>query len=90
MRYQSTRGTAPQLGFRDVTLAGLASDGGLYVPETWPGLTDAEIAALAGLPYAEAAYRIVRPYIGATREHAPSDAELAHLTVFAFPRPRFA
>jgi len=38
----------------------------------------------------EAIDAVVRPYIGATREHAPSDAELAHLTVFAFPRPRFA
>ena len=38
MRYVSTRGEAPPLGFMDVTLAGLARDGGLYVPETWPRL----------------------------------------------------
>ena len=38
MRYTSTRGAAPILSFEDVTLAGLASDGGLYVPESWPGL----------------------------------------------------
>ena len=36
MRYISTRGTAPTLSFEEVTLAGLASDGGLYVPESWP------------------------------------------------------
>jgi threonine synthase len=47
VRYISTRGEAPALGFRDVVLTGLASDGGLYVPEKWPRLTDAEIASLA-------------------------------------------
>ncbi len=47
MRYISTRGAAPALDFRDVTLAGLASDGGLYIPERWPTLTRDEIAALA-------------------------------------------
>ena len=36
MKYVSTRGAAPVLGFADVVLAGLANDGGLYVPETWP------------------------------------------------------
>ena len=40
MRYVSTRGTAPELGFCDVLLAGLASDGGLYLPETWPKLAN--------------------------------------------------
>jgi threonine synthase len=64
MRYQSTRGTAPLLGFRDVTLAGLASDGGLYVPETWPSLTEAEIAGLAGLSYVETAVRVMLPFVG--------------------------
>jgi threonine synthase len=48
VRYVSTRGEAPSLGFRDVVLAGLARDGGLYVPERWPELTHAEIRALAG------------------------------------------
>ena len=46
MRYISTRGEAPPLGFMDVTLAGLARDGGLYVPETWPRLSADTIAAL--------------------------------------------
>ena len=64
MRYVSTRGAAPALEFRDATLAGLASDGGLYVPECWPALTPAEIAALAGLSYAETAARIMAPFVG--------------------------
>ena len=51
MRYISTRGEAPALGFMDVTLAGLARDGGLYVPEAWPALDPAAIAGFAGRPY---------------------------------------
>ena len=64
MRYISTRGTAPTLDFAEVTLAGLASDGGLYVPEHWPQLTSAEIAAMRGLPYAELAARVMQPFVG--------------------------
>lgn len=64
MRYISTRGRAPTLDFAEVTLAGLASDGGLYVPESWPTLTRDEIAALRGLPYAELAARIMQPFVG--------------------------
>lgn len=64
MRYQSTRGTAPTLDFRDATLAGLASDGGLYVPEVWPTLSRHDIADLAGLSYAETAARIMAPFVG--------------------------
>lgn len=51
MRYISTRGQAPALNFEDVLLAGLASDGGLYVPENLPRFTQEEIASWAGLPY---------------------------------------
>ncbi|MBP7001483.1 threonine synthase [Amaricoccus sp.] len=64
MRYVSTRGAAPKLGFEEAMLAGLALDGGLYVPETWPTLSPAEIADLAGLPYEEAAFRVMAPFIG--------------------------
>jgi threonine synthase len=64
VRYVSTRGDAPALGFCDALLAGLAEDGGLYVPETWPRFGRDEIAALAGLPYAEAAFRVIRPFVG--------------------------
>ncbi|MCW2308203.1 threonine synthase [Rhodobium gokarnense] len=63
MRYLSTRGEAPALGFNDVLLAGLARDGGLYLPETWPRLSEAEIAGLAGKPYAEVAYRVIHPFV---------------------------
>jgi threonine synthase len=64
MRYLSTRGAAPSLGFEEAMLAGLARDGGLYVPEAWPVLERYEIAGLAGLPYEEAAFRVMRPFVG--------------------------
>jgi threonine synthase len=64
VRYISTRGEAPPLGFIDVTLAGLARDGGLYVPEAWPQLDAAVIAGFAGRPYAEVAIEVIRPFVG--------------------------
>ncbi|WP_113913047.1 threonine synthase [Roseovarius dicentrarchi] len=64
MKYISTRGQAPILSFEEAMLTGLARDGGLYLPETIPQMSQAEIAALAGLSYEEAAFRIMRPYIG--------------------------
>ncbi len=63
MEYISTRGSAPALDFAGATLAGLASDGGLYLPRSWPRFTQAEIAAMAGLPYAELAARIMQPFV---------------------------
>ncbi len=64
MRYVSTRGQAPVLPFEAAMLSGLARDGGLYVPETVPVLDAAEIAALAGSSYEDAAFRIMQPFIG--------------------------
>jgi threonine synthase len=64
MRYISTRGDAPPIGFLDAVLAGLAPDGGLYVPEVWPLLTPGEIAAFAGRPYAEVAADILSRFAG--------------------------
>lgn len=64
MDYISTRGSAPALDFAGATLAGLANDGGLYVPRQWPRFTEAEIAAMAGLPYAELAARVMQPFVG--------------------------
>jgi threonine synthase len=64
VRYVSTRGDAPVLGFRDVVLAGLARDGGLYVPERWPELSAREIAELAGCSYSEVAFRIISRFTG--------------------------
>jgi len=60
VRFVSTRGRAPELGFADVLLAGLASDGGLYVPATWPALPD-----LSGRrDYAEVAAAVMAPFVG--------------------------
>jgi threonine synthase len=64
LRYVSTRGEAPALGFCDAVLTGLARDGGLYVPEEWPVLEAGEIAALAALPYPALAARIVGRFTG--------------------------
>ncbi|NTT85464.1 threonine synthase [Tabrizicola fusiformis] len=64
MRYISTRGTAPTLSFGEAMMTGLARDGGLYVPETVPVLSHDEIAALAGLPYEEVAFRVMSPFMG--------------------------
>ena len=63
MRYHSTRGGAPALDFAQVTLAGLAPDGGLYVPDSWPRWSADEIGALAGLTYAETAARVLAPFV---------------------------
>jgi threonine synthase len=82
MHYVSTRGTAPRLDFEAVTLAGLAPDGGLYVPESWPQLSHAEIKALAGLSYVETAVAVMRPFIGG----ALSDEELRSLCTLAYGR----
>jgi threonine synthase len=62
--YLSTRGEARRLGFADALLAGLARDGGLYVPDAMPRLSPSAIEALAGAPYAEAAGRIILPFVG--------------------------
>jgi threonine synthase len=63
MRYISTRGKAPALSFEEVVLTGMASDGGLYVPETVPQLSADDLAAMAGLSYAEIAFRVMKPYV---------------------------
>lgn len=68
MKYVSTRGDAPELAFDDVLLAGLARDGGLYVPDVWPQFTAEEFEAMAGLSYAEIAFRVIRPFVGGTIE----------------------
>jgi threonine synthase len=64
MRYVSTRGQAPTLDFAGVLLAGLAQDGGLYMPESWPHLSPADLRALRGLPYADLAARVIAPFVG--------------------------
>ena len=63
MRYISTRGEAPVLDFADALLAGLARDGGLYVPESWPTMAPEAIAALSGQSYQEVARRVLAPFV---------------------------
>ncbi len=74
MRYISTRhgsqGTPELLGFEDVMLAGLARDGGLYLPSEWPQFSKAEIAAMAGKSYVEVAFQVMRPFVGAAFDEA--------------------
>ena len=63
MKYISTRGKAPALSFGDVLLAGLANDGGLYVPETLPSYSKEEIASWASLSYQELAFKVMWPFV---------------------------
>ncbi|WP_207537731.1 threonine synthase [Sabulicella rubraurantiaca] len=64
MRYVSTRGEAAPRGFEDVLLAGLAEDGGLFLPASWPSFSAAEWREMRGLPYAELAARVIHPFTG--------------------------
>jgi threonine synthase len=63
VKYISTRGEAPSLSFEDVVLTGLASDGGLYVPESLPKFSQQEIASWAGLSYQDLAFKIIAPFV---------------------------
>jgi threonine synthase len=80
MRYVSTRGEAAPLDFVEVMLTGLARDGGLYVPESWPTVMKEEIAGFAGRPYAEVATEVIRRFTGGTI----TDADLARMAQEAY------
>ena len=82
MRYISTRGSAPTLDFEGATLAGLASDGGLYVPESWPQFSRDEIAAMRGLSYVDTAVAVMRPFVAG----AMDEATLKRLCTAAYGR----
>lgn len=89
MRYVSTRGSAPVLDFDDVLLAGLARDGGLYVPESWPAFTPGQIRALRGLPYDQLATKVMAPFVAGCL----SETELAAMvadTYKGFTHPAVA
>jgi threonine synthase len=89
MRYISTRGQAPALNFEDVLLTGLATDGGLYVPENLPRFTQEEIASWAGLPYHELAFNVMRPFVAGSI----SDADFKRIlkeTYEVFEHPSIA
>ena len=80
MQYISTRGEAPRLGFEDALLTGLARDGGLYLPESWPTFSAADMSAMAGLGYAELAHRVMLPFVA---DDIPA-AEFAGLVTEAY------
>ena len=81
MRYISTRGRAPELGFCDALLAGLATDGGLYVPQTWP-----TVNAPTSDSYADRAAAIMQPFIG-TEIDAPTMMRLSREAYSSFRHP---
>jgi len=84
VKYVSTRGTAPILDFGDVLLAGLARDGGLYVPEQWPLFAESALAAAgaAALPYAEVATEVMWPFVSGTldRDEFAEIVDAAYVT----------
>ncbi|MGH6913799.1 MAG: pyridoxal-phosphate dependent enzyme, partial [Geminicoccales bacterium] len=80
MRYVSTRGGVPPAGFEEVLLAGLAADGGLYVPGAWPRLERDDLEELRGASYQEVAARVLAPFVG----DALSEAELRRLVEQAY------
>jgi threonine synthase len=82
LNYISTRGEAPPLGFDDVLLAGLARDGGLYVPQVWPSLSPGTIASFAGMPFAQVAMEVMHPFVG----DAISRIELGRMATDAYAR----
>jgi len=63
LKYISTRGENSGLDFDDVLISGLASDGGLYLPDTWPTFSKSQIAAFKNLSYGETAFHVMRPFI---------------------------
>ncbi len=81
MQYVSTRGQAPELGFCDAVLRGLAPDGGLYLPAQWPQLSTSEIAALANKPYRDVAFEIISRFV---------DGEIADTDLNAMIRDAYA
>ncbi len=81
MRYVSTRGEAPALSFCDAVLTGLARDGGLYLPETWPVLTPESIGSFAGRPFHEVAVEILKPFV---------DGEIPDADLLAMARDAYA
>ncbi len=64
IKYISTRGPGAPVGFRDVLLSGMAPDGGLYIPDSWPSLGGPALRRLAGKPYTDVAAEVLGPFIG--------------------------
>src|ERR1700743_798937 len=72
MRYVRTRGNSVPQTFAEILLAGLAPDGGLFLPEAWPQFSAEEISGFAGKPYADVAFAVLKRLAG----ESFSDAEL--------------
>lgn len=83
MRYISTRGDAPILDFQDVLLSGLARDGGLYLPESWPHFNHADIKAMRGKSYSEIAIQVMWPFVEGDIERATFES-IVHEAYGAF------
>jgi len=81
MKFISTRGSAPPSSFSDCLLAGLAPDGGLYRPESWPQLAAAEIAGFKSARYQDVAFQILSRFT----QDSFSDAELHAAVTAAMP-----
>ena len=64
MKYYSTRGLSPEISFEDVVIAGLAPDGGLYLPKSVPTFSPQQWQALSALSYTDLAYQIMKPFVG--------------------------
>jgi threonine synthase len=86
MNFISTRGNAPRLRFRDALLAGLARDGGLYLPETWPQFSATEIKAMRGLSYPDLAVRVLTPFVEGEIE-AETFSRIVHEAYATFRHP---
>ena len=80
LKYISTRGQAPTLSFSEAMLAGLARDGGLYLPQTYPRLSRETIAGFAGKPYGEVAKAVLLPFVGDDLD----EATLSHMIEEAY------
>ncbi len=85
LSYISTRGEAPEASFEEVLLAGLAPDGGLYLPSSWPALDE----DLRGLSYADTAAAVLAPFTAGCFTRAEL-AAMAHATYAAFDHPATA
>ncbi len=64
IRYESTRGSAPILNFEEVLLAGLAADGGLYLPTYLPQFSVNHLRKMREMNYTDLAFEIIAPFVG--------------------------
>ena len=93
MKYVSTRGAAPVLTFDEVLLTGLARDGGLYVPESWPTLSADQLRSFRGRRYVDVAVEVMWPYVEGTVdrdvfEEMVDDAYSTFCLLYTSPSPR--